>query len=190
MFILTTKKTSTLILLIALRYCPWRSNQFTCIKLRNHILKPIGVNVLRWIVLLCLSIAVIGTGQARCWQIYASVIVVWPLCSARHDEIIQLILVISAFHGIDSGWWSLIPRWAFLCPLFYYLIHVVVHIILAHLGLRHLPLDFELLRVLLWVATRIYLFELNQALILSRRIKVIAFLLEIVLRQTLIVVLT
>lgn len=190
MVILTTKKASSLIFLVALRYCPWRSNQFTCFKLRHHILKPISVNVLRWIVLLCLAIAVIGTGQTGCWQIHASVIVVCPLCSARHDEIIQLILVISAFHGIYSWWWSLIPRRAFLCPLFYYVIHIVVHVILAHLGLRHLPLYFELLRVLLRVATWIYLFELNQALILSRRIKVIAFLLEIVLRRTLIVVLT
>lgn len=158
---LTTKKTSALVLLVTLRYCSWWSNQFTSIKLRHHILETIGVYVWRWIVLLCLSIAIIGTGQPWCWQIHTRVIIIRPFSNTRHDEIIQLILVVRAFHGIDCGWWSLIPRWAFFCPFFYHVIHVVMKIILTHFRLRNLSFDFELFRVLLRIAVRVNLFKLN-----------------------------
>lgn len=181
MIILTTEKLS-FALLIALRYSSWRSYKLTCVKLRYHILKSIGVDVWRWIVFNSLSITIICTSKTRSWQVHTSVIISSPFCSTRHNKIIQLILIVGTLHRIYCWWWCLVSWWTLFCPLFNNMIHISVMIFVpAHFRLRSLPFNFEFLWILFWITIWVYLFNFYQALILASWIEIIALLLQKVL---------
>ena len=73
------------------------------------------------------------------------------LTSARHYEVIELILVVGAFHGIKGRRRCLILRRTLLRALLYDIRHQVLPILLIlHLLLRPSLLNFELFRVLSW----------------------------------------